>query len=109
MEESKELIYVLCLGELVRKSSTSADEKDSSVSSFSEDEVQTLGKKYSIILPLVVVSTVASFCLSLLWDLMLVITTLYYHTFIEKFIGTLLAVGMWYLQYHIYFLSYNVL
>ncbi|KAL7639281.1 UNVERIFIED_CONTAM: hypothetical protein RMT77_009770 [Armadillidium vulgare] len=110
MEESKELIYVLCLGQLVRKSfSTSAVEKDSSASSFPEDEVQNLGKKYSVILPFIVGFSVCTFCLSLLWDIMLVITTLYYHTFIEKFLGTSLAIAMWYIQYHVYFLSYNVL
>lgn len=37
--------------------------------------------------------------LVLIWTFMLLMTSLYYHTFMEKLIGSLVAVGAWYISY----------
>lgn len=37
--------------------------------------------------------------LVLIWTFMLLTTALYYHTFLEKLIGSLIAVGAWYISY----------
>merc|ERR1711974_400323 len=37
--------------------------------------------------------------LMLVWDVMIICTSLYFHTFVEKVLGTMCGVGAWYLLY----------
>jgi len=39
--------------------------------------------------------------LMLVWDVMIICTSLYFHTFLEKVLGTLCGVGAWYLLYRV--------
>ena len=39
--------------------------------------------------------------LMLVWDVMIICTSLYFHTFLEKVLGTLCGVGSWYLLYRV--------
>lgn len=65
----------------------------------SEADVNLLRRLYPVISPLLTISLLFMVFLALLWDFMLIITTIYYHTFPEKVLGTFLAVGMWHLVY----------
>jgi len=39
--------------------------------------------------------------LMLVWDIMIICTSLYFHTFVEKVLGTMFGVGAWYLLYKV--------
>jgi len=41
--------------------------------------------------------------LMLVWDVMILCTSLYFHTFLEKVLGTFCGVGAWYLLYKVFF------
>uniref|UniRef100_A0A5S6QAS4 XK-related protein n=1 Tax=Trichuris muris TaxID=70415 RepID=A0A5S6QAS4_TRIMR len=41
--------------------------------------------------------------LNLLWEFMLVITTLYYHSFAQKFSGAAIAIGCWFITYRVWY------
>lgn len=126
MEESKELIYVLCLGQFLRKSnhcsanpssfSSSAslilsdeEPKIKPSSSLSIEDVALLRKKYAVVVPCVVIAALLAVCLSLLWDFSFLITTLYYHSFPEKLLALFISIGTWYLVYPLLLTSLDIL
>ncbi|KFD58599.1 hypothetical protein M514_00292 [Trichuris suis] len=41
--------------------------------------------------------------LNLLWEFMLVVTTLYYHSFAQKFVGAAIAIGCWFFTYRVWY------
>ncbi|XP_013380308.1 FIT family protein CG10671 [Lingula anatina] len=49
--------------------------------------------------------TVVLTMLTLLWEVMLVITTLYYHTIAQKVVGAFIAIGCWFVSYQMWYLS----
>lgn len=101
MEESKESLYFLQLSRYLRKAENPVDDNDRPL--LDRNEALHLETKFTIMGPLILVSYVGLFVLCVLWDFMLVITTIYYHTFSEKVLGSALALCMWYLLYHFIF------
>ncbi|XP_069944416.1 acyl-coenzyme A diphosphatase FITM2 isoform X5 [Cherax quadricarinatus] len=99
MEESKEILYFLCLGRVLNGAPPLNTFEKISCPKLEEKEIKILQSRFSIMSPLVVLSFVCVCLLCLLWDFMYIITTIYYHTFSEKVIGTMLALIMWYLLY----------
>ena len=91
MEESKEIIYFVWLK---RKLFDDAAE-DSSWPDLDEKQVNSLRRRFPKLSPVLAVTFFNMSALALLWDFMLLVTTLYYHTFAEKVIGTVLALLMW--------------
>ncbi|XP_045602009.1 acyl-coenzyme A diphosphatase FITM2 [Procambarus clarkii] len=98
MEESKEILYFLWLGKCLRGIPTNTSESIG-LAKFDEKDTKILHSRYTIMSPIVVVSFVCIVLLCLIWDFMFIITTLYYHNFLEKVIGTILAVSTWYFLY----------
>ena len=64
---------------------------------------------YSVLRPIALLSYFFIIFLCILCDISLVITCLYYHSFIEKFIAVMLAIGSWYCQYGILFKKWQLL
>lgn len=95
MEESKEIIYFVWLKSQLFGEATKNRKEDSSWPDLDEKQVKSLRKRFSKVSPVVAVTFFNMCALALLWDFMLVVTTLYYHTFAEKMIGTVLALLMW--------------
>lgn len=95
-EESKVLFFILAL-----QMSINDRLKSQPTLSFPQ-------KNYRYLI-LIIFSAYFIFILSLIWDLMLIITTLFYHTLTEKLLGITLSVSMWYISYPIIFTIFNVL
>lgn len=95
MEESKEIIYFVWLKSQLFGEAAKNRKEDSSWPDLDEKQVKSLRKRFSKVSPVVAVTFFNMCALALLWDFMLVVTTLYYHTFAEKMIGTVLALLMW--------------
>lgn len=109
MEESKEILHFLCLGRYLHGAPKDSTE-EVTWPKFEEKEAKSLKPRFTILSPLVVIGFVCVVVLCLLWDFMLIVTTVYYHSFLEKVIGTILAVSMWYMLYRrlfIYIFKYN--
>ncbi|KAK4314959.1 hypothetical protein Pmani_013785 [Petrolisthes manimaculis] len=118
MEESKSVLYYLQLGQYLRGAppeagkSTGNNNSDFRKPSWtqpkwmepsSEGDAELLRWLHPLVSPFLTAAFLFMVFLALLWDFMLIITTIYYHTFPEKVLGTGLAVGMWYLVYGIIF------
>lgn len=77
--------------------------------SISDSEISKFENTYMNTWPFIVI---AYFCVCLLcitWDIVLIITTIYYHTIIEKVLGTLIAVGSFSFLYKYVFVKLDVL
>ncbi|XP_042217462.1 acyl-coenzyme A diphosphatase FITM2-like [Homarus americanus] len=98
MEESKEILYFLCLGGYLRGVSINTPEKIIWPKRGGKLS-KSLRTRFTIVAPLVIFSFLCIFLLSLLWDAMLLVTMIYYHTILEKTLGSFLAVSMWCLLY----------
>lgn len=95
MEESKDILYFLWLGGRLFGESARDKMQDSAWPNLDEKQVKSLRRRFPKLSPFVAVTFLNMCALSLLWDFMLLVTTLYYHTFAEKVIGTVLALLMW--------------
>ncbi|XP_068213720.1 acyl-coenzyme A diphosphatase FITM2-like [Palaemon carinicauda] len=101
MEESKESLYFLQLSRYLRKAEIPV--KDSDHPLLDRNEAAQLETNFNVMRPIILISYLAVFFLCILWDFMLIITTIYYHTFSEKVLGSILAMCMWYLLYNFIF------
>ena len=63
---------------------------------------------YMSIWPIIIFSYLCLCMLCFTWDVVLVITTIYYHTLLEKFLGVIIGVGSWALLYETLFSKYNL-
>lgn len=95
MEESKEILYFLWLGRRLFGEIDRDRMEDSAWPNLDEKQVKSLRRRFPKLSPLVAVTFLNMCALALLWDFMLLVTTLYYHTLAEKVIGTALALLMW--------------
>ncbi|XP_063611439.1 acyl-coenzyme A diphosphatase FITM2-like [Penaeus indicus] len=93
MEESKDILYFLQLSRHFRGAPTIEGKEAPG------KEVKNLEKVFKIMSPLIILALLSMVALSLLWDFMLIITTIYYHSLSEKLLGTVLSLGMWYILY----------
>ncbi|KAG0722739.1 FIT family protein CG10671 [Chionoecetes opilio] len=95
MEESKEILYFLWLGRRLFGDTAQDKTETSAWPDLNEKQVKALKSRFSKLSPFVAFTFLNMCALALLWDFMLLVTTLYYHTFAEKVIGTVLALLMW--------------
>lgn len=95
MEESKEMLYFLQLSRHFR----GAPPLEGNETLVPGKEVKNLEKVFKIMSPLIVLAFLAMVAICLLWDFMLIITSIYYHSLLEKLLGTVLSLGMWYILY----------
>ncbi|XP_045108192.1 acyl-coenzyme A diphosphatase FITM2-like isoform X1 [Portunus trituberculatus] len=95
MEESKEIIYFVWLKRQLFDEAARIRKEDSSWPDFDEKQVKSLRRRFPKVSPVVAFTFFNMSILALLWDFMLLVTTLYYHTFAEKVIGTVLALLSW--------------
>lgn len=104
MDESKEILYFLWLGRRLFGEVTIQDKtEDSTWPTLDEKAAKSLRKWFPLLSPLVAITFLIMCALALLWDFMILITTLYYHSFSEKGVGTALALLSWGLIYRIAF------
>lgn len=95
MEESKDILYYLQLSRYFQ----GAPAPEGSENAVLGNETKSLEKVFRLVSPVILIAFLAMVAISLLWDFMLIITTIYYHSLMEKLLGTLLSVGMWYILY----------
>ncbi|XP_050686299.1 acyl-coenzyme A diphosphatase FITM2-like isoform X1 [Eriocheir sinensis] len=99
MDESKEILYFLWLGKWLFGEATQDKTEDSTWPTLEEKAAKSLRKWFPLLSPLVAITFLIMCALALLWDFMILITTLYYHSFAEKGVGTALALLSWGLIY----------
>lgn len=104
MEESKEILRFLGLGRRFSRTSTENGTGKDSLAKLDKAEMHRLRLRCITMAPLIALGIVMVGVLALLWDFMLIVTSIYYHTFWEKLIGTSLAFAMWYVLYKKIFL-----
>lgn len=78
-------------------------EEESPLKPLTEDELNHLRENYFKYTPYVRSAFVALTLLSILWDVMLVATIMYFHSMVQKFVGGSIAILMWYLTYKWWF------
>lgn len=103
MEESKEILYFLWLGQWLFGEASEDRIEDNTRSDLDDRAVKSLRKRYPWLAPFVSLTFLNMCAFAVLWDFMLLVTTLYYHTFAEKVIGTALALLTWGLIYRALF------
>lgn len=103
MEESKEILYFLWLGHWLFGEATEDRTEGKTWPNLDEKEVKSLRRRFPWLSPFVAVTFLSMCALALLWDFMIVVTTLYYHTFAEKAVGTAVALTTWGCIYRVAF------
>ena len=76
---------------------------------YAQIDFKNFDKRIRYVFPCITMVTLFASCLSLIWDLMLIITSVYYHTIFEKVLGNLLAILNWYLVYPVLFKKLDML
>uniref|UniRef100_A0A1L8DY43 Putative inositol phospholipid synthesis protein scs3p n=1 Tax=Nyssomyia neivai TaxID=330878 RepID=A0A1L8DY43_9DIPT len=74
-----------------------------------DGEIARLSYLYTRYTPLVRVLFIAMTVLQLLWDVMLVSTMLYFHKMIEKVVGGIIAILVWFFTYRFWYVSPSIL
>uniref|UniRef100_A0A1B0CAU5 Uncharacterized protein n=1 Tax=Lutzomyia longipalpis TaxID=7200 RepID=A0A1B0CAU5_LUTLO len=74
-----------------------------------DDEIARLSYLYTRYTPIVRLLFVAMTVLQLLWDVMLVSTMLYFHKMIEKVVGGIIAILMWFFTYRFWYAMPTIL
>lgn len=70
-----------------------------------DEQIRCLTISYERFTPIIRTLFIGMTALQLLWDIMLVGTMLYYHRMIEKFIGGVIAILIWYFTYRFWYCS----
>lgn len=106
LEESIALKYILALNHELCANVEEFAKVNRAYFSFNVHQFKSY---FCYVYPLICFSLVAIACLSIIWDLMLIITSLYYHTVLEKIIGMGLAIITWNVLYPFIFRKYKIL
>uniref|UniRef100_A0A8D8YND6 FIT family protein CG10671 n=1 Tax=Cacopsylla melanoneura TaxID=428564 RepID=A0A8D8YND6_9HEMI len=67
------------------------------------DEIKRTEKNFTSYRRYVCFNFIGVCVLSLIWDLMILTTAMYYHTMLEKFVSGLIAIFTWYVTYRVWF------
>ncbi|XP_015920030.2 acyl-coenzyme A diphosphatase FITM2 [Parasteatoda tepidariorum] len=102
-EEAKAIRGWERIGELIRNFEF---DDDSPLNPLEDEERQHLKENYEKITPYVRSAFLVLTYFSILWDVMLVCTILYFHSMIQKVIGGSLAILLWYATYKWWFKSW---
>ncbi|KAF6203384.1 hypothetical protein GE061_003803 [Apolygus lucorum] len=68
-----------------------------------QQDLNFLSTSYTQFTPYIKMLFIAITGLTLIWELMLWATVIYYHSMLEKFLAALIAVSLWYFTYYIWF------
>uniref|UniRef100_A0A0A9X571 FIT family protein CG10671 n=2 Tax=Lygus hesperus TaxID=30085 RepID=A0A0A9X571_LYGHE len=68
-----------------------------------ERDLNFLSTSYTQFTPYIKALFIAITGLTVIWEMMLWATVLYYHSMLEKFLAALIAVSLWYFTYYIWF------
>ncbi|XP_022244232.1 FIT family protein CG10671-like [Limulus polyphemus] len=101
MEEGKCIRGWERIGELIVRNNEFEDE--SPLKKLSEEQMYKLKTSYEQFTPYVRVTFVFMTVLLLIWDVMLMTTILYYHNMVQKLAGGLIAIGIWFITYRIWY------
>lgn len=82
---------------------TSEYDDDSPLKCLTDEEVTIMRTAYSIFTPYIRALFILLTLLHLLWDFMLLMTVLYYHSLAQKLVGCLFAIVAWYVTYYIWY------
>ncbi|XP_046993469.1 acyl-coenzyme A diphosphatase FITM2 [Schistocerca americana] len=114
IEEARAIIGWEGIRDLIRNEEHARSNSDASVSNsplrlLTEVEFLRLKESYQKFTPYIRSLFIGMTTLSVLWDIMLVSTILYYHIMIEKFISGAIAILMWFVTYrYLYALMRNL-
>ncbi|XP_013782375.1 FIT family protein CG10671-like [Limulus polyphemus] len=101
MEEGKCIKGWERIGELIIRNDEFEDE--SPLKTLSEEQMSELKKSYEQYTQYVRLTFVLMTVLLLLWDVMLMATTLYFHNMVQKLVGNVFAVGVWFATYRLWY------
>ncbi|CAN7942621.1 unnamed protein product [Ixodes hexagonus] len=102
MEEAKSLCGWERIGEMIRNEKF---DDDSPLRDVAEHRLVVLRESYPRLTPYVRLIFVAMTLLSVLWDVMLVCTVVYFHTMVQKALGGVIAIVLWFLTYRVWYTS----
>lgn len=100
MEESRSIKGWERIGEMIQQYEF---DDDSPLKNLNEQQLGELKVSYGCLSLYVKLSFVAITLLGLLWDFMLVCTTLYFHSMVQKVVGGLVAVLLWFITYQVWY------
>lgn len=83
--------------------STSEIDFSSPVRHLSEEEFEILKSSYSKFSPYIRALFISMTLLTIIWDIMIASTCLYFHTMIEKLISGVLAISIWFITYRFWY------
>uniref|UniRef100_A0A2R5LKW7 Putative inositol phospholipid synthesis protein scs3p n=1 Tax=Ornithodoros turicata TaxID=34597 RepID=A0A2R5LKW7_9ACAR len=98
MEEAKSLRGWEKIGEMIRNEKF---DEDSPLKEIPEEKLVVLREEYSKLTPYIRYLFVGMTFLSILWDVMLVCTVIYFHTMVQKVSGGIIAVLLWFVTYRL--------
>lgn len=100
MEEAKSLRGWERIGEMIRNEKF---DDDSPLKDIPEERLVVLREEYGNLTPYIRALFVGMTLLSILWDVMLVCTVIYYHTMVQKVSGGIIAVLEWFVTYRVWY------
>lgn len=101
-EEAKAIRGWERIGDLIRNEQF---EDESPLKPLSEIELDHLKDNYTKLTPYIRSAFVCLTLLSILWDVMLVATIIYFHSMVQKVVGGVIAILTWYVTYKCWFLQ----
>nr|CAG4635523.1 EOG090X07YX [Artemia franciscana] len=105
-EEAKALIGWDGIKDMIRNEeySRSTDGKEETqLYKLSDEELSNLKDDYSYFTPYIRGVFIGMSLLSILWDIMLISTIMYFHSMIEKFLGGVISILMWFVTYRFWY------
>lgn len=78
---------------------------DSPISGLPDEQKASLRESYPRFTPFIRALFIALTALNIIWDMMLVVTVLYFHNLVQKMAGAMIAVCTWYFAYKFWFPS----
>ena len=113
MEEARRIKRYIKLGEAIDNNNSNSDDTDcaddNSADGVNNREADKFRNAYLWVWPIVLAAYMWTCVLCLLWDTIVIITTVYYHTLVEKVIGILLGVVVFAFLYKQAFVKMKVL
>nr|CAG4645600.1 EOG090X07YX [Lynceus sp. MCZ IZ 141354] len=110
MEEAKALIGWEGIKDFLRLEEynrANEEGEGTALENLSDKQFESTKAFYEKYTPYVRITFIGMAMLSLIWDVMLISTTLYFHTTPEKFVASICAVLFWFGTYRFWFLSSN--
>ncbi|KFM58659.1 FIT family protein, partial [Stegodyphus mimosarum] len=95
-EEAKSIRGWERIGDLIRNEEY---EDDSPLKALSQEELKHLQENYDKLTPYVRTAFINLTLFSIMWDVLLISTIVYFHSMVQKVVGGIIAILMWYVTY----------